>query len=103
MKFKMSLLAILVISIFAVDASSASANATTKTERNRQQCYATVERGSRLNVRARPSINARIVGKIANGEAVAVRDYADGGWRYIIYRVGRRRIAGWVAEEYLSC
>ena len=100
MKFKMSLLAIFVVGVFAVAPFSASAGGTT---RKRQQCYASVETGSRLNVRARPSINARIVGKIANGEAVTVRDYADGGWRYIIYRVGKRRITGWVAEEFLSC
>lgn len=102
MKFKMSLSAILLVGIFAVAAASASA-AANGMEGRRQQCYVAVERGSRLNVRARPTINARIVGKIDNGEAVAVRDYADGGWRYIIYRTGKRRVVGWVAEEYLDC
>lgn len=67
-----------------------------------RKCIITLrDANSRVNVRARPDVSARVVGKLSDGAYVNVTKHSD-GWVYI-NGSDQGRIKGWVAEIYISC
>ena len=59
-----------------------------------------------LNVRAKPSIKSRIVGKLQEGEYVeggqSQRDNTGRTWYNVHFQDGITEIQGWVAAEYIA-
>ncbi|MBQ3654757.1 MAG: SH3 domain-containing protein [Synergistaceae bacterium] len=59
-----------------------------------------------LNVRAKPSIKSRIVGKLEEGDYVEggkrQRDNTGRTWYYVHFQDGITEIEGWVAAEYID-
>ena len=59
-----------------------------------------------LNVRAKPSIRSRIVGKLEEGDYVEgskrKRDNTGRTWYYVHFQDGITEINGWVAAEYIE-
>ena len=69
-------------------------------------CKVTDPTGTPLNVRNAP--NGRVIGTLKNNTEVYIEQTAsdDRGrsWAQVSsYRKGRRRIAGWVFREFISC
>ncbi len=59
-----------------------------------------------LNVRANPSIKARIVGKLQEGDYVEgskrQKDNTGRTWYHVHFQDGLTEINGWVAAEYIE-
>lgn len=105
MRYKMSLIAILLVSILAATPTLAR----TKTEptkganRADQVCYIVLHNSqARVKVRDYSSNKAAVVTTLGHRARVTVV-HSYNGWHQITFRQGRKEIIGWVREDYVLC
>lgn len=91
-----------VYSTFRPVSAAVRTEASPKMGNRARKCIITLrDENSRVNVRARPNLSARVVGRLRDGAYVNVTK-SSGGWVYINYS-DQGRIKGWLAEIYISC
>ena len=98
------LIAMLLVTIFAVQASPSNAKTITNFMMTEwMPCTVADPTGTPLNVRAKPR-NGKILTTVKHGTLVAIDDSTAGNkWSRISVKKGRREIIGWVLRDYLSC
>ena len=104
MKLRISLVLFLFAGLLALVPVATSAHRPPALEINNraQKCIITLrDKNSRVNVRTRPNLNARIVGRLRDGVYVNVTKHSQ-GWVYI-NGSDQGRIKGWLPEIYISC
>jgi hypothetical protein len=65
-------------------------------------CYVNDHTGTPLNVRAKP--NGKIIARLKNKTDVEpTNSLIKGRWSKISFRVGNKKMTGWVLNSYLAC
>ena len=96
------ILAFDVLSAFLPVSAAVRTEASPKIVNPARKCIITPRnQSSHVNVRSRPNLSARIVGKLHDGVYVNVTKRSS-GWVYI-NGSDQGRIKGWIAEIYISC
>lgn len=104
MKLRISLVLLLLVGVqtFLPVSPVVRTEASPKIENPGQKCIITLrDKNGYVNVRVRPDVAARIVGKLRDGVYVNVTKRKQ-GWVYI-NGSDQGRIKGWLPEIYISC